>query len=249
MSYNLQNHFTNNYFAASQKQTLGYIYFEDTWTKISCLWILWIFFHTQQIQVPESITTYSQKILKLCLTSVCYWLISQWILSNWITYSLKHDLGLVCWLFAEVKQLTKDSLQLAFVNPACLAGFPLKWGGIINTGLEDIPYARGNILARSLNQQWEKTGLTAGQSEPPDGAQSELASCGQRKWEGSMLEDFGLNHERVCLRLTCTHVCCLLLLNVSLLCICFYYSPLSLFSMTSTTSPAWRLISAGSCFS
>lgn len=35
--------------------------------------------------------------------------------------------------------------------------------------LEDIPLARGNILALSLNQQWEKTGLTAGQSEPPDG--------------------------------------------------------------------------------
>lgn len=35
--------------------------------------------------------------------------------------------------------------------------------------LEDIPPARGKILAPSLNQQWEKTGLTAGQSEPPDG--------------------------------------------------------------------------------
>lgn len=37
--------------------------------------------------------------------------------------------------------------------------------------LEDIPLARGNILARSLNQQWEETGLTVSQNEPPDGAE------------------------------------------------------------------------------
>lgn len=66
--------------------------------------------------------------------------------------------ALFCWLLPKVKQLTKNSLQLAFVNPACLAGFPLKEGGIINMSLEDIPLARGNILAPSLNQQWEKQG-------------------------------------------------------------------------------------------
>lgn len=41
--------------------------------------------------------------------------------------------------------------------------------------LGDIPPARSNILALSLNQQWEKTGLTAGQSEPPDGAKAQLS--------------------------------------------------------------------------
>lgn len=83
--------------------------------------------------------------------------------------NLKHDLCPGLLVLSSIKQLTQSSLQLAFVNPACLAAFPLKRGGIINTRLEDIPAAKGNILALSLNQQWGETGLTAGQSEPPDG--------------------------------------------------------------------------------
>lgn len=68
--------------------------------------------------------------------------------------NLKHDLCPRLHVLSSVKQLTQSSPQLAFVNPACLAGFPLKRAGIINTSLEDIPPAKGNNLALSLNQQW-----------------------------------------------------------------------------------------------
>lgn len=149
--------------------------------------------------------------------------------------NLKHDLCPCLLVLSRIKQLTQSSLQLAFVNPACLAAFPLKRGGIINTSLEDIPPAKGNILALSLNQQWGETGLTAGQSEPPDGTKQQPATVDKEGWRvrkrgGRFIQQSDMHSTRRGL-------------------FCCDHSPLSLFSMTSTTSPAWRLISAGSCFS
>lgn len=86
-------------------------------------------------------------------------------------------------VLSSIKQLTQSSLQLAFVNPACLAAFPLKRGGIINTSLEDIPPAEGNILALSLNQQW---GGNRADWRPERASRWDEATtrhCGQRRPE------------------------------------------------------------------